>query len=393
MVKNDLREMGYSVHDRHTKGAVITALWWLYTLVLMIGTPILSVAVIRWRPMEQTYTDVQPQDFIFSGAIPLYMLVFILSVLFYLGLKLGFTFLFCSDRINSIRLKILERKGLPVCHCREGLKVWQTVVIYLAPVIIVYVSMFLVGLTMVEFPFQEIETGYMTMLLLMSYFFGWDLTLITYVLAIKARDKIDYIAINRHIYEVTLYRATYIRLGRRASKKRVEEARQKRNTRVFTKMTTCANINCDNYGENIGEKTKSCPLCGRKRYIAEVFTHVITCVNPKCENFGYELRDDIKECSNCGEEPKNLALKFRPDLVKPTIIMTFAFTVAFSWISLIMTNHGVISGPLVMIVNGLQYAAFAVCIVRGWISKNKWVLMFAAAAFLFVRFGLGVFIV
>ena len=277
---------------------------------------------------------------------------------------------------------------MPVCHCREGFRVWQTAVIYLAPIFIIYVFMLVTALTMVGFPFQEIEVGFMTMLVLMSYFFGWDMALVTYVLAIKIKDKIDYIAINHHIYDITLYRSTYIRLGKRASKKRLEEVREKRNMRVFTKRTTCANINCDNYGEDIGEKTKICPLCGGKRYIAEVFEHMITCVNPQCENFGYELKGELDRCSNCDEKLNNLALKFRPDLTKPTIIMTIAITAVFSWIHIAMINYGMITGFLFDLVNLCSLAAFAVCIVRGWISKNKWVFGFAIVCFLFVTFGL-----
>jgi hypothetical protein len=228
----------------------------------------------------------------------------------------------------------------------------------------------------------------MTMLFFMSFFLAFDLTLVTYVIAVKLKTNIDYIAINHHIYDITLYRSSYIMLGKRASRKRTEAVRKKRGMRVFKKRTTCANINCGNYGEDIGEKAKTCPLCNQKRYIAEVFDNVITCVNTKCENFGYELNRDIKECSNCGGELKNLALKFRPDLTKPTIIMTAVVTVFFIWVHWAMLNYGIMGGPLVMIITGARYAAYAVCIIRGWASKSKWAFGFAAAAFLFVQFGL-----
>jgi hypothetical protein len=344
---------------------------------------------------------VSPEEFDFSmdsvlymspTMLPVYLFSLIFFVFLHLGLKFAFTFLFCSDRWNSLQLKFLKDKGLPVCYCREAFKVWQTVVIYLVPAVIVYTAMFLISITFVSYPFQEIEVGFMTMLFFMTFFLAWDLTLITYVLAAKIKDKINYIAINHHVYDITLFRPTYIRLGRRASRKRIEAVRQKRNTRIFTKITTCANINCGNYGEDIGENTKTCPLCGRKRYIAEVFTHLITCVNPQCENFGYELNREIKECSNCGEELKNLALKFRPDLTKPTVILTLIFVIIFSLVHFFMINRSMVGGFTVQVINLLKYAAFALCIVRGWISRNRWVLLFVTAAFLFVQFGLGYFI-
>ena len=391
MVKYELRKMGFSVHERRTKKFMINILWIALAVFIIIGTVILALAIIRLRPGEKSgMVDVQKADFIIGGSILVYMLEFIIAVFVWLGLKFAFTFLFCSDRLNSVKLKILEGHGMPVCYCREALKPWQTIVIYAAPAVIIYLVMLLVGLIMVPFPFQEIETGFITMLFFMTFFLAWDLTLAIYVLAIKIKDKIEYIAIDRHIYEITLYKSTYIRLGKRASKKRVEIARQKRNTRLFTKMTTCANINCENYSQDLGDKTKICGVCGNKTYIAEVFEHVITCVNEQCENYGHELKNDLKFCPNCGEDLKNLAFKFRPDLTKSTVIITLAFTAVFIAVRGYLANYyGMTAGIPLMILDLLQFIAFAVCMTRGWVSKNIWVFLLAAAAFLFLIFGLG----
>ena len=389
MVKHDLREMGYSVHERYTKKHIVNLLWLMFAFLIIIGTIALGMAVLKGLPRDNTgIMDYDVTGIGITAPIPVYFLGLIFFVFFWLGLKFVFTFLFCSDRLNSIKLKTLDGFGLPVCYCREGLKVWQIAASYIAPGFITYMSMFILGLATGDVPFRSIDIGWMAMLFLMSYFFAWDLTLVVYVIAIKFKDKIDYVAINRHIYEITLYRSTYIRLGKRASKKRVEAARQKRHTRVFTKMTTCANINCANYSQDLGEKTKKCELCGKNTHIAEVFTNVITCVNEECENFGQELKSDLTECSNCGEELKNLAFKFRPDLTKPTIIATAVITLVFILLRWSMYDYGMIGGPLFSIINLAQYAVFAAVIIRSWVSKSKWALLTAAAAFLFVNFGL-----
>jgi hypothetical protein len=342
------------------------------------------VAVVLMRSGSDTPVSSSP------GAIPFYLLEFIFFMFIFLALKFIFTWLFSADRLHSINLKILdgkERPMIPVCQCREGLKVWQTVVIYLVPVVIVYTVMFLLCVTMVSFPFEEVEAGFLTMLFCMMFFMSFDLTLVTYVLFIKNRDKIDYIAVNHHIYELTLFKSTYIRLSKRDLIKRMETLRQKRNTRIFTTRTTCTNPECKNHGQELKENAKSCPLCGKRTYKAEIFSHVITCVNPNCPNYGYELKNDIKTCSVCGTETGNLALKFRPDLTIPTFVATGIISAVFMFIQWARYNEHIPSGGFsVYILSLLQYIAFAIVIVMGFISKNKWAFIFAVAAFLFVTF-------
>ena len=382
MLKNDLRENGFSVHDKITNSSVLNILWVTFALIMITVTTLLVVAVLLRSGSESPVSSS-------SGAIPLYMLAFIFFMFLSLALKFIFTWLFSADRLNSIKLKILEGKErpmIPVCHCREGLKVWQTVVIYLVPVGIVYTMMFLLSVTMVAYPFEEVEAGFLTMLLCMTFFMSFDLALVTYVLFIKIRDKIDYIAVNHHIYELTLYKSTYIRLAKRDLKKRIEALRQKRKTRIFTTITTCANPECVNHGQELEEDIKNCPLCGGRSYKAEIFAHVITCVNPDCPNYGYELKNEIKTCEICGAATGNLALKFRPDLIIPSVVTTWIISAVFMLIQWSIFDY---SGPFISIINFIQYIVFAIGIGIGFISKNKWAFMFAIAAFLFVTFVYG----
>jgi len=157
--------------------------------------------------------------------IPVYFITLIISVFAYFFLKLGMTLIFCRDKYNSTRLKTLEESKLPifpVCFCREAFKIWQTVVMYAIPIIIIYVFMFMLCIfppidvflygTM---PFEEVDAGYMTMLFFMSFFFAFDLTLIAYTLFYKVKNRINYIAVDYHIYGVTLFRKTYVKFKKK----------------------------------------------------------------------------------------------------------------------------------------------------------------------------------
>jgi hypothetical protein len=159
-------------------------------------------------------------------------------------------------------------------------------------------------------------------------------------------------------------------------------------------MTTCANIECDNYCLDIGAKAKSCPLCGGKKYIAEIFANAVTCVNGECEQYGLELKPNLEVCSVCGMKTKKLALKFRPDLTIPSFILTSAVTLVF--VSLYLTyfalpgGNRAIEGFLITEVSfWTQIVTFAVCIILAAVSKNKWAVILAVAAFLAVTFGFG----
>lgn len=387
MVKQNLREQGFSVHDKSAPKSVINFLWIAFTVALVFGTVRLAMAIIGWFPLHKGgmhgFDTTSPIAVNLNpGAVPFYLLALIICIFLYLGLKFLFTFLFCSDRFHSVKLKILEGKGLPICHCREGLKTWQVVMSYAAPIIIVYVLMFILSLTMVSDPFREVEYGYLTMLLIMSFFFAWDLSLVTYVLALKIINKTDYIAINHHVYELTIYKKTYAMLGKLASRKRAEDVRQYRRTRLFTKMTTCANPECENYAKDLGQIAENCPLCGGRIYIAEVFENINSCINPECENYGHELKAETKVCSNCGMKTGKLAFKFRPDLTIPSVAVTLAVTLIFVVIRLLMREYNMNSAPI--IVDLLRYLSFVGCIAMGWISKSRLAFFLSVGSFIFV---------
>ena len=134
-------------------------------------------------------------------------------LLVYLGLKLILTITVCRDKNHSIKLKMLVDKVMPVCHCREALKVWQTVLIYVVPFVLAYSLMWALCIWTYGDP------SIVLLFFFLSFFFAFDLTAVVYVLAIKIIYKIDYISIDHHIYEITMYKQTYVKAKRKPSNK------------------------------------------------------------------------------------------------------------------------------------------------------------------------------
>ncbi|MCL2158218.1 MAG: hypothetical protein FWH48_02290 [Oscillospiraceae bacterium] len=220
MKKYELREQGFSILEKTPKKRMINVLWLIFTLLLIVGTYVALTFLIGYSP--EGSSPGAPIDIDANVAmIPVYFIVLVLCVFVYFFLKLGATLLFCRDRENSARLKMLEDQSLPifpVCFCREALRTWQTVFIYGAPIAAVYAFMFwLCGLGG-SVPFETVDAGFMCMLFFMSFFMGLDLTLVAYSLFYKIKEKTDYISIDYHIYGVTLFKKTYVKFKRRPNK-------------------------------------------------------------------------------------------------------------------------------------------------------------------------------
>jgi hypothetical protein len=293
-----------------------------------------------------------------------YFLELLFFVFLYFALKFALTFLFCSDKYNSIKLKILEDK-FPVCHCREALKVWQTVVVYMLPFILLYSFMIVLCILTLADPFVIL------IVLFLSFFLAFDMTAVVYVLAAKIKDKADYIAIDRHVYEMTLYKETYVRIGGKKIKNHIKPPDVGKKRHMFITMTACLNSDCENYAQEVSANIKICRSCGGQIYKAEVLTNVVTCINPDCENYGQELKSDMEKCSLCGEETGKLAFKFNPGLANPTIIASIIFAVLFCFIHFIMASKGIETGILADIIDFLRIPAAVVIIFMGFLSKNN----------------------
>ena len=369
MVKFDLREQAFSIEERITKKFIVNMLWVIIALVMIFGTVItimLTVGHVDWRPGGNS----NPIDVTSSiEAIPMNLLMTLGLLILYFALKLGMTVLFCSDKINSINLKVLENKGMPVCFCREALKTWQTVVMYLVPVVIVYGAMAAIAVYQV---YVSMEYGFLTMLLFMSFFLAFDLALIFCVLFIKIKEKIDYISINYHVYEITLYKRTLVTFGGKAGQKQLNQVADTYKTGMFIKETrACGNQRCANYGQEIEESPPICPVCGKRTYKAEIFEKITTCVNTVCANHGQELDRNLTVCSVCGEETGKLSFKFNPALITPSVVMALITVFAVCFVNLFIFINDISYGSLRIIMIASQFVIWGISLIMGFLSKSK----------------------
>jgi len=224
VLKSDLREKGYSEMLRNPKRSRINALWAVIALTLIAGTIVCAHMVIGEDVLERRDALVPLGDFIDTLASALfgswgpfvtgifYIGLLILSLFMYLFFKLIMTVLVCQDKRGSIKLKILTIGKMPVCHCKEALKVWQTVLIYFAPVIITYLLLFMLCVI------ADIYAICTVILIFMTFFMAFDLTVVIYALVYKIFDGIDYISVDFHLYELTFFHKPYMRFNKKAKK-------------------------------------------------------------------------------------------------------------------------------------------------------------------------------
>ena len=145
----------------------------------------------------------------FVGPMSIFVYLIIWEFM-YLAVKLVATLFVCHDKKDSIKLKILKGTAMPVCSCGEALSLWHILVSYLIPFVFMYsVLLFLCSATD---DFDMLVYNTITVVF-MSLFLSYDLTLVIYSVYMKIRYKMDYISIDHHIYEVTLFKKSYVKLG------------------------------------------------------------------------------------------------------------------------------------------------------------------------------------
>ena len=132
------------------------------------------------------------------------MLIFLAIILAYYILRVGMMSLFCQYKKNSIAtFKVLEEGGISIFTCREALRMWQIILIYTIPAASAYSAL---SIMVVLWTFESVFLFFM---FLTSVAMACDFTIAIYILFIKAAYKPDYIAINHHIYNLTLYTNKY----------------------------------------------------------------------------------------------------------------------------------------------------------------------------------------
>jgi len=205
MIKNDLRKKEFHTEFIEPKEMPINYIWAVLTAgIIFIFSFGVFVFIKNGSFLTGFDTLTLINNFIFdifgiaSAVIYLFFFMFL-----YFGLKIIMTVLFCKDKIHSIRLKVLKGKGIPICTCKEAFKVWQTVLIYLVPVVLIYSAMFILCVSSQENMIYM--STYMITLFFLSYYMAFDLILVFYVLFFKIKKEINYISVDHHIYQMTQF--------------------------------------------------------------------------------------------------------------------------------------------------------------------------------------------
>jgi hypothetical protein len=203
MIKYDLRQQNYKLKDKENNDSLVTLIWVVLTGLIIFGTFNGITAAVKNFPDLVNGDPLAVLNEYFGGFA--FIIIMFGPMILYMILKFIMTVIFChASPASSIKLKLLENNGMPVCLCREAFKTWQTVLIYCAPVFIIYLLMF--WLCVASSPGNGI---YMTIFFFTIFFMCYDLTLVLYVLFYKIKDRMDYIAIDHHVYMLTLYHKSY----------------------------------------------------------------------------------------------------------------------------------------------------------------------------------------
>jgi hypothetical protein len=375
MIKNDLRVQGCSereIEPGQSKLLALNILWAFLTIFIIAATLASVIALTKDMQVQEIIDPLELLDsllgsgiFSLIGMIIGPFLFLVIWVFLYLAFKFIMTILFCGDKRKSLQIKFIEDTSMPVCFCKEAFRIWQTVLIYLIPIAVIYPLLF------IQCVFTKGDGMYMMLIFFMSFFLAFDFTLVLYVITIKLREKIDYIAIDRHFFSVTLYKGTYVRLRGEKVKNPVNPIQNISKKKMFEFKTVCLNAECENYSQAVEKDMTNCQSCGGDIYKARILTDVVTCINPKCVNHGHELKQEIEICSVCGEKTGKLALKYNPRLMLPSVITALASAVIFCLIRWGLDNYGMTGGIILGFINLFGYGILGAGIFMGFNSKSK----------------------
>jgi len=192
MLRHDLLDNGWHFEKKEPKKILINLIWLFFAAILTVPAASVFMAVIK--------ADPDPVEF----HIVAVNIIFISAPLIYFLIKAVLTIFFCSDENKKIHVKLTANSGMPVWTCREALKIRQIILMYLPPVVLIYPILIILGII------SGGELYLLILIFLMSFFMSYDLTLIICALFLKLIYKPDYIAIDDHVYILTLYHQNYI---------------------------------------------------------------------------------------------------------------------------------------------------------------------------------------
>jgi len=199
---------------------------------------------------------------------------------------------------------------------------------------------------------------------------------------------------------MTVYTASYVRIDGKKVKHDILKMADTPRKRMFTKITTCLNPECENYARELERKAKICQSCEAHTYISAVLTNVLTCVNRNCANYGDELKQEMEICSLCGAKTKPLAFAFNPRLapmaialaVASTIIFTFVFIYMHNYMGVDMTGESGKPSIIAEVLSVIKNIILLISVIMGFLSKSKLAFIITAIICVFVLYWGNLFI-
>jgi hypothetical protein len=172
--------------------------------VLMLAALLYILIFISVVPVGDSNRVLGSDGFEAVGGLDFFYYV-ILYEFIYLAAKFVATRFVCHNKKGSIKFRLLKGNAMPVCSNQEAVSLWHIIVSYLFPYVFVYSVLFgLCGSASAQSAAFLIHQTIAA--IFMSIFLSFDLTLVLYAVYMKIRYKMDYISIDRHIYEVTLFK-------------------------------------------------------------------------------------------------------------------------------------------------------------------------------------------
>lgn len=199
-----------SPHKNKWKTAVISAIFIIFIAALIFFFMML-IADNYNNPEGKppVFFDLFDLLLYFLTSVVGYIAVFVLIIIFifiYLVVKLIMTRLICKEKERIIKLQIM--KGMPVCYYNGALKFWHIIAVYFLPVIFMYSLLYVLMIR------SEFVAYYFMVFFFVLIFLTFDLTAVIYTLFFKIKDKPDYISLDHHIYEVTLFKQSYVKFNK-----------------------------------------------------------------------------------------------------------------------------------------------------------------------------------
>ncbi|MCL1859431.1 MAG: DUF5050 domain-containing protein [Oscillospiraceae bacterium] len=194
MLRNDLLDENYHFEIVEPKKIIINLIWFVFAALFIVPALLLYFAIFTEAieslnlPLPYIEFNIMILNFIFIAAPVIYFL-----------LKEILTYILGSDKSGATEMKLYTNVEMPINAYRDAFKTWQIIIIYLIPMIFMYPLICIVSI---------ISGGNINLLILavvMSFFMSFDLTLVIYVLFLKIRYNAEYIAMNKHVYSLSLY--------------------------------------------------------------------------------------------------------------------------------------------------------------------------------------------